>query len=513
MRKDTSRQGGDFWVLLLGSLLVALALVSTVAWAESPDTLAERLVSLRGQVDSPFSAGAILDAAGDLVLESGQPMSSMQTCGGCHDTAFIRDSSDHFAAGVFEDDEIQCLACHSDFEPPAAWDPAWFEADGSLVFGTMDIHKPLDRNCASCHAVVNNRLDIPLTVTPSADEFTMTDRTGQIFAAQKIVNSGLNIKGKNGLDHPFDVHADRVVNCINCHYSLNNPVYYREREESRPDHLAFDPRRLSNAEYLQRPLHQLAKGSSRDGLGAFESANSMRRCESCHDATAVHEWLPYRERHFASLACESCHVPRLHGPALQMLDWTLVDADGEPRRIYRDVEGDPTTADSLIHGFRPAMLARDNVDGKRKLAPFNLVSSWYWLAGEPERPLTREQFDHVLDVNLKGYFNYMRAAAPVFREQRSGKIVNVASLAAMERVGVALPDDQKARYREIRQEIAALQASLQEEFTIGLHLLLPLGLMLVLVFRRVPAYPAIVISAPTVMTPVPPTPTPSPSSD
>ena len=28
----------------------------------------------------------------------------------------------------------------------------------------MDIHKPLDRNCASCHALVNNRLDIPLTV-------------------------------------------------------------------------------------------------------------------------------------------------------------------------------------------------------------------------------------------------------------------------------------------------------------------------------------------------------------
>ena len=45
--------------------------------------------------------------------------------------------------------------------------------------------------------------------------------------------------------------------------------------------------------------------------------------------------------------------------------------------------------------------------------------------------LTREQFDHVLDVNLKGYFNYVRAAAPVFREQKSGKVVNVASLEAL----------------------------------------------------------------------------------
>jgi thiosulfate reductase cytochrome b subunit len=74
-----------------------------------------------------------------------------------------------------------------------------------------------------------------------------------------------------------------------------------------------------------------------------------------------------------------------------MLDWTLVDAAGEPRRVYREVEGDPATADSLIHGFRPAMLARDNVGGNRKLAPFNLVSSWYWLAGDPPRPVGREQ--------------------------------------------------------------------------------------------------------------------------
>jgi 3-oxoacyl-[acyl-carrier protein] reductase len=45
--------------------------------------------------------------------------------------------------------------------------------------------------------------------------------------------------------------------------------------------------------------------------------------------------------------------------------------------------------------------------------------------------MTREQFDHVLDVNLKGYFNYIRASAPVFQEQRGGKVVNVASLEAL----------------------------------------------------------------------------------
>ena len=333
----------------------------------------------------------LLDANGQPVMESGQPMSTMNSCGACHDTQFIRDSSDHMAAGVFGEEEIQCLVCHSDFEVPQDWSTLPFDTDGSLLAGTMDIHKPLDRNCANCHSVVNNRLDVPLTVSPRASEFSMTDRTGQILSAQKVSNSGLNVKGKNALNHPFDVHADRVVNCVNCHYSLNNPVYYQQREDKRPDHLAFEPRRLTSADYLSRPLHQLAKGFSRDGLGAFESANSMRRCASCHDATVVHKWLPYKRRHFDSLACETCHVPKLYGPALQSVDWTLVDNEGNPRREYRDVDGDPASADSLIHGFRPVVLARENVGGERKLAPFNLVTEWHWTAGDPARRITAEE--------------------------------------------------------------------------------------------------------------------------
>ena len=146
-------------------------------------------------------------------------------------------------------------------------------------------------------------------------------------------------------------------------------------------------------------MHQLAKGSSRDGLGTFESKNSMRRCESCHDATAVHQWLPYKQRHFDSLACETCHVPKLYGPAVQALDWTLDDSEGNPRREYRDVDGDPATADSLIHGFSPVLLPRENVGGARKLAPFNLVSSWYWTAGEPAARIEPDQLVEALYRN------------------------------------------------------------------------------------------------------------------
>ena len=41
---------------------------------------------------------------------------------------------------------------------------------------------------------------------------------------------------------------------------------------------------------------------------------------------------------------------------------------------------------------------------------------------------TDEQWDEVLAVSLKGQFNTIRAAAPIFRQQGSGRIVNIASI-------------------------------------------------------------------------------------
>lgn len=40
-------------------------------------------------------------------------------------------------------------------------------------------------------------------------------------------------------------------------------------------------------------------------------------------------------------------------------------------------------------------------------------------------------WDDVLAINLKGAFNYLRAAAPVLRRQQSGKVVNVSSINAL----------------------------------------------------------------------------------
>jgi len=42
--------------------------------------------------------------------------------------------------------------------------------------------------------------------------------------------------------------------------------------------------------------------------------------------------------------------------------------------------------------------------------------------------MTEEQWDTVLEVNLKGYFNFTRLVAPIFRERKGGAIVNVTSI-------------------------------------------------------------------------------------
>jgi len=325
--------------------------------------------------------------------------------------------------------EMDCLLCHTSIEQSARetaldngdfawansaplsslqvlanqdgrwqWDASKFKRNGSLKDGLLDIRKPNDQNCAQCHGMVENSLDVPLTISAGVHSRHNTERTGQLISPQKLLNSGLNISGKEELNYPFDVHADRVVGCVNCHYSLNNPVYFRQREESRPVHLDFDPRRMNSADYLSRPLHQFAKGQSALGLAAADTENSLRRCESCHNAENVHEWLPYEERHFTSLACESCHVPRMFGPGLQAIDWTLLDINAQPIRQYRSVEGDPLASDSLIDGFRPLILPRANAGGDFRLAPFNLVSSWYWTAGEPAVPVSRQQLETAMFV-------------------------------------------------------------------------------------------------------------------
>lgn len=274
-----------------------------------------------------------------------------------------------------------------------AWNAAAFDEEGLLLPEYVAIQDPANGNCAQCHGLVHSDSQ-PLALTGCSLDYPQTAASGQVVSAQRISASGMNLAGKAGLTRSWDVHAERQLQCTDCHFSLNNPAYYQASAAS-PDHLLFDPRRLEIGEYLQRPDHNFARGQSAQFTVAPELKGTMRRCESCHDAARTHtDWLPYTERHLGALACESCHIPQMYAPAIQSYDWTVVSADGGAQTTCRGVEGDPDSLASLVSGYQPLLMQRTDIDGRTMLAPYNLVTTWFWVYDDAGgRPLPVRQAD------------------------------------------------------------------------------------------------------------------------
>jgi hypothetical protein len=173
----------------------------------------------------------------------------------------------------------------------------------------------------------------------------------------------MNLKDKDSLDMAWDVHAERLVSCGDCHYSTDRPT--RLAGEATP----------ANVE---------------------PASGTRRRCESCHSIEGVHDWLPERARHMRAVACESCHVPELEMAARQQVDYTVMRADGSPVIDYRGlVHGsvdEPTQV--MIDGYEPLLRVGTSVDGEHKVLPYNLISSWRWIdaaSGEAISPTRLRQ--------------------------------------------------------------------------------------------------------------------------
>jgi 3-oxoacyl-[acyl-carrier protein] reductase len=98
-----------------------------------------------------------------------------------------------------------------------------------------------------------------------------------------------------------------------------------------------------------------------------------------------------------------------------------------------------------------------------------------WKMGE-------EDWDRVLDVNLKGCFNYCRAAAPLFRAQDGGKILNIASINGLRgKFG-------QANYAASKGGMIALTKTLARElgkFNVNVNALAP-GMVLTEMMRSLP---------------------------
>lgn len=263
-----------------------------------------------------------------------------------------------------------------------SWDynPEAFDANGTLKADFVKIQEPTNANCGACHGEVHTDVGTPLMITALDLTNPQTATTGQVISPERISDSGLNISHKEELSRSWDVHAERQLKCTDCHYALNNPAHADEAHKAEPSHLLYDPRVLDFGEYLKMPDHNFARGQSAQFNVAPEYKGTMRRCENCHDANKGHEsWLPYIQTHMAAVACETCHIPKMYAPAIESYDWTVLTPDKQPRKVYRGVEGNPNSVSSLITGFQPVLLNRTNIDGQKLLAPYNLITSYYWL--------------------------------------------------------------------------------------------------------------------------------------
>lgn len=372
-RLDLSTAG---WLMLNGERVVGGG-PATTSRAGQP------LTALKPSADDPETS--LLNATAERAAWNWSVSGTMEVnCFLCHlQRPNLAARSAAVRAGRFADANTATLSGLNIVEAGAkdwTWNRAAFTAEGLVKSERLRIQDPTNANCAACHGEVHPASAEPLQINACDLDFPQTATTGQVVASQRINASGVNLAGKRELHRSWDVHAERQLQCTDCHHALNNPAHANRRPGSKPAHLRYDPRSLEINQYLQRPDHNLARGQSAQFNVSPEYKGTMRRCENCHDAAVSHgNWLPYVETHMAKLACESCHIPKMHAPAIQSYDWTVLKADGKPAQSCRGVNGAPDDVRSLVTGFEPVLLKRTNIDGASLLAPYNLITTFYWV--------------------------------------------------------------------------------------------------------------------------------------
>jgi 3-oxoacyl-[acyl-carrier protein] reductase len=104
--------------------------------------------------------------------------------------------------------------------------------------------------------------------------------------------------------------------------------------------------------------------------------------------------------------------------------------DAEAKRVVRDIEelgrkGLAIKADVASHADAENMVRTVVAEfGGLDILICNAGINWDGVIWK----MTEEQWDTVINVNLKGYFNYNKAASTVFKDQKGGKIVNISSI-------------------------------------------------------------------------------------
>ncbi|MCK5691016.1 hypothetical protein KAI87_17165, partial [Myxococcota bacterium] len=335
------------------------------------------------------------DADGEPVVKSGKALSMKTTCGECHEL-----DDDNFKArhnfhktelaetlsherekclGLeslvpTDEGEMNCLICHlkdvntrrmrenrgTDWMSAAGlsddylsktqsgfeWNKETLGKEGTVELAL--IHTT-EHTCGDCHGGTDKGEKF-LKFELGKRSSWKTEETGEVFSGRRISNSGMNLEGKDKLVQPWDVHAERLVHCTDCHAATERP------------------KRASHGKVLRK--NQIKVGEP-------------VQCLSCHNTAGSHNDLPNAPQHMGSVSCESCHIPKLHMAARQMVDETVVETNGESSVFYRGIKGGEfkSAAETLISGYTPT-LGISLASGKAKIAPMNLISTWRWMDGE-----------------------------------------------------------------------------------------------------------------------------------
>lgn len=114
--------------------------------------------------------------------------------------------------------------------------------------------------------------------------------------------------------------------------------------------------------------------------------------------------------------------------AAEGCDVTLVDLD--PCSPVAAIQAHGRRARAVRADVRDfAGAARVVREAREELGRLDLLVCSAGVASDsPSWKMSEEQWDDVLAINLKGTWNYNRAVASGFRDQRAGRIVNVASI-------------------------------------------------------------------------------------
>jgi hypothetical protein len=378
----------------------------------------------------------LMDANSEPVTQSGGPLSVTETCGMCHELeepdflhahgyhTSVQDEklpverrllmSDGPRIPVRDNEQMNCFLCHISqpdhagrLEAIQSGEPEWSVtatlAGSGLVEKTADGYlwnnrrvaedgeaelqlRPVsEATCGACHGVVHNGSG-PLLVQLGNGNAWTTEKTGQVFSPQLVRLSAMNLEAKDQLDMPWDVHAERLVSCGDCHYSRGRP---------------------------ERLAGELADTS------APTTEGSRRRCESCHSLTGTHTWLPEQDKHFKAVSCESCHVPKLQMAAQQSIDATVVRPNGRPQPAYRGIDGDAQDASTAyIRGYRPLLQVGTDAQGDHKVFPYNLVTRWFWVDQVSEKEVAA-------DILTRAWISdgaYDKEIMQAFDTNRNGKL-------------------------------------------------------------------------------------------